>query len=84
LSAFDPDFLERFRVQADFNEDMPRNVATERQLVQLLGTIARREGMRPLDREAAARLTARRRPAWSMKPPGAPVMLDACRPACAS
>jgi hypothetical protein len=54
LAEYDPDFLELFKVQVDFGEDVPRDVETELELVGLLGTVAGREGLRPLDRGAAA------------------------------
>ncbi len=56
LAEHDPDFLELFKVQVDFGEDVPRTTATELELVGLLGTVAAREGLRPLDAGAAAAL----------------------------
>lgn len=54
LADLDPDFLELFKVQVDFGEDVPRTPAAERDLVRLLGTVATREHLRPLDAGAAA------------------------------
>jgi len=56
LHQLDPDFRKLFKVAADFNEEMERNPDSELAFAQLLATIARREGMRPFDRGAVARL----------------------------
>lgn len=56
LCALDPDFVELFRIQADFEEDLPRTPQDEDRFVRLLGTIARRERLRPLDPTGAARM----------------------------
>jgi lon-related putative ATP-dependent protease len=56
LADLDPDFLELFKVQVDFGEDVPRSAETETELVSLLGTVAVREGLRPLEPGAAAAL----------------------------
>ncbi len=56
LYHLDPDFRELFKVAADFNEDMDRSPESERLFAQLLATIGRREGLRPFDRGAVARL----------------------------
>jgi lon-related putative ATP-dependent protease len=56
LSALDPDFLELFKVQADFDDELPRTPEQELKVVRFLGTVARREGLRPLDRGGAARM----------------------------
>ncbi len=56
LSALDPDFLELFKVQADFDDELPRTPEQELRVVRFLGTVARREGLRPLDRTGAARM----------------------------
>ncbi len=56
LSELDPDFPELFKIQADFNEDVDRTVETDRLLARLLGTLARREGIRTLDAGATARV----------------------------
>jgi lon-related putative ATP-dependent protease len=54
LAEHDPDFLELFKVQVDFEEDVPRAPGTEQQYAHLLGTIAAREQMRPLEPDAVA------------------------------
>jgi lon-related putative ATP-dependent protease len=56
LAAADPDFLELFKIAADFEEDVPRTPETSAIYARLLATLARREGLRPLDAGAVARL----------------------------
>lgn len=56
LSHNDPEFRELFKVQADFDFRMHRNHATVTKLAHLLGTMARRDGLRPLHRSAVARV----------------------------
>ena len=55
LSALDPEFPELFKVAADFEEEIERTPEGERLYARLLGTFARREGLRPLERGAVAR-----------------------------
>jgi predicted ATP-dependent protease len=55
LSQLDPEFPELFKVAADFEEEIERSPEGERLYARLLGTFARREGLRPLDRGAVAR-----------------------------
>ena len=54
LADLDPDFLELFKVQVDFDEDVPRLPETEQRYARLLGTLAARGGMRPLEPGAVA------------------------------
>jgi lon-related putative ATP-dependent protease len=56
LAELDPDFLELFKVQVDFEEEIPRTDAAEQRYAQLFGTIAAGEGLRPLDPGGAAAL----------------------------
>ncbi len=56
LTQADPDFEELFRVAADFDDEMNRDPETQKLYAQLLGTLARRESLRPLHRDAVARL----------------------------
>ncbi len=56
LAAADPDFLELFKIAADFEEDVPRTPETCGVYARLVATLARREGLRPLDAGAVARL----------------------------
>ncbi|MHB8893378.1 MAG: Lon protease family protein, partial [Candidatus Limnocylindrales bacterium] len=54
LAELDPDFLELFKVQVDFDEEVPRLPETEQRYARLLGTIAARGGLRPLEPGAVA------------------------------
>ncbi|HUB10925.1 MAG TPA: ATP-binding protein [Acetobacteraceae bacterium] len=57
LSALDPDFAQHFKVLADFDDDTDRSPGNEAMLARLIGTIAAQEGLKPLDRDAVARVT---------------------------
>jgi lon-related putative ATP-dependent protease len=59
LCAYDPDFNELFKVQADFEEEMPRNEANVDLYARLIGTIVRNEGMRPFGAGAVGRIIER-------------------------
>jgi lon-related putative ATP-dependent protease len=54
LAALDPEMAEHFKVLADFEDDLPRTPENEAILARLLATLARQEGLTPLDREAVA------------------------------
>ncbi|KPV39213.1 ATP-dependent protease [Thiohalorhabdus denitrificans] len=56
LSEYDPDFRELFKVQADFEEDFERSTENNALYAQLIATLARREGLLPLDRTGVARV----------------------------
>jgi len=56
LCEYDPDFLELFKVQADFEEEIDRGHETDMLYARLIGTLARKEGLRPLDPGAVARV----------------------------
>jgi len=56
LSALDPDFGELFKVAADFDERMDRNSDNQLLYARLMSSLARKEGLRPLDRTAVARV----------------------------
>ncbi|MCO6441714.1 MAG: AAA family ATPase [Nitrococcus mobilis] len=56
LSAFDPDFLELFKVQADFEEDVARTVESTQHYARLIGTMARQENLLALDTSGVARV----------------------------
>ncbi|WP_019627170.1 Lon protease family protein [Thioalkalivibrio sp. ALJT] len=56
LSAYEPDFLELFKVEADFEDDLERDAASLALYARMLATMARRAGLRPLDRAAVARV----------------------------
>ncbi|HJW22515.1 MAG TPA: AAA family ATPase [Candidatus Limnocylindrales bacterium] len=55
LAAADPDFLELFKVPADFDERADRTPETNLRYARLLATIGRRESIRALDAGAVAR-----------------------------
>ena len=54
LSAQDVDFEQLFKVAVDFDEDMPRTPETIALYARLIATLARKSGLRPLDRGAVA------------------------------
>jgi len=56
LSALDPDFAQHFKVLADFDDDTDRSPAGEVMLARMIGTIAAQEGLKPLERDAVARV----------------------------
>ena len=56
LSSLDPDFVQHFKVLADFDDDIDRTPANEAMLARLIGTIAAQDGMLPLDRAGVARV----------------------------
>lgn len=56
LCALDPDFLELFKVAADFEDRIERNEDGNRAYARLIATLARNEGLRPFDRTAVARI----------------------------
>ncbi|NWG45543.1 MAG: AAA family ATPase [Alphaproteobacteria bacterium] len=56
LSQQDPDFAQLFKVQADFADDMPRTVDSEKLYARMLAGVARADGLAPFDAGATARL----------------------------
>jgi lon-related putative ATP-dependent protease len=56
LQHYDPEFIELFKIAADFEGDMERSSGNVRDLATLLGAIARRERLHPLDRAAVGRI----------------------------
>lgn len=56
LQALDPEFMELFKVAADFDDRMARSPENNRLFAQLLGTIAKQDGLKPLDRSGVAKL----------------------------
>lgn len=56
LCQYDPDFSELFKVAVDFEEEMPRTPESHQLYARLIGTLARKEKLLPLDREAVARV----------------------------
>ncbi|HKJ71379.1 MAG TPA: ATP-binding protein [Gammaproteobacteria bacterium] len=55
LAEYDPDFRELFKVQADFEEDLPRSDDNNALYGRLIGTLVRRAELRPFHRSAVAR-----------------------------
>ncbi|MBY6031994.1 AAA family ATPase [Marinobacter daepoensis] len=56
LSHYDPDFLDLFKVEADFDDDMDRDDESYPLYARMLATMARSSGARAMDRGAVARL----------------------------
>ncbi|NLE99509.1 MAG: AAA family ATPase [Anaerolineales bacterium] len=56
LYQYDPDFPELFKVEADFNEEIERTPENNLAYARLLALMTRQENVRPLTREAVARL----------------------------
>ena len=54
LAAFDPELAEHFKVLADFENDLARTSENEAVLARLLASLARRDGLNALDRDAVA------------------------------
>jgi lon-related putative ATP-dependent protease len=59
LYQLDPDFGELFKVEADFNEDMPRTPENDLLYARLIATLARLNELHPFDRGAVARVVER-------------------------
>jgi lon-related putative ATP-dependent protease len=56
LCAMDPEFLELFKVAADFDETMPRTPQNSLLFAQLLKTLSKTDCISPLTKEAVARV----------------------------
>ena len=56
LAQQDPDFLELFKIAADFDDEFVRDEETTREYAHLIATIVRREELRPFDRGAVCRV----------------------------
>jgi lon-related putative ATP-dependent protease len=54
LAALDPEMIEHFKVLSDFENDFARTSENETILARLVSTLARRDGLKPLDRDAVA------------------------------
>lgn len=55
LAAYDPDFTELFKVQADLEDDIQRSADTEQAYAAQIAALGNRLGLRPLHRSAVAR-----------------------------
>ena len=63
LAAFDPDVAEHFKVLADLEDDIDRTPATEAAHARMIAALARRHGLKPVDRAGTALIDRARRPA---------------------
>ena len=56
MAQFDPDIGRYFKVLADFDDDIDRSAESEAMLARLIAAIVAEEKLRPLDRDAVARV----------------------------
>ena len=56
LQAYDPEFMDLFKVAADFEGQIDRDDENSLRFIRLLATLSKKENLRPLDRAAAARV----------------------------
>lgn len=56
LKAYDPDFAELFKVPADFENELVRDVDSTLHYADYLATLIKGAGLRPFDRDAVARV----------------------------
>ncbi|MEE4303520.1 MAG: AAA family ATPase [Wenzhouxiangella sp.] len=56
LAHYDPDFLELFKVEADFEDEIDRNEENHTLYARMLASLARRTETPPLDRSGVARM----------------------------
>ncbi len=56
LYEHDPEFRDLFKVAADFEETVDRNGETNASFTRLIGSLGKRDALRPLDRGAVARV----------------------------
>jgi lon-related putative ATP-dependent protease len=56
LNQYDPEFALLFKVEADFAEDLPRSAENTLLYARLVATLQRADKLRPLDRDAVARV----------------------------
>jgi lon-related putative ATP-dependent protease len=56
LSTYDPDFLELFKVAADFEDTLDRSAEGELALARLMAWLVQHEQLRPLEAEAVAKV----------------------------
>jgi lon-related putative ATP-dependent protease len=59
LYQLDPDFVELFKVEADFSEQMDRNDGNQQLYARMIATLARQEELQPFDRGAVASVIER-------------------------
>jgi lon-related putative ATP-dependent protease len=56
LAAHDPDFQGLFKVQADFDDSIPRSAENDRAYARLIASIVREHKLRPVEAPAVARI----------------------------
>ncbi|MCA9939863.1 MAG: AAA family ATPase [Anaerolineales bacterium] len=56
LCQYDPDFVELFKVAADFDDQMERTPENNQFYARLIATLSRKESLRHFDRQAVARV----------------------------
>ncbi|MDD3529825.1 MAG: AAA family ATPase [Gallionellaceae bacterium] len=56
LKELDPEFSELFKIAADFEDELSRDPDSERRYAEFIATLARAAGVRPVARDAVARL----------------------------
>jgi len=56
LAEFDPEFHEHFKILADFDDDLNRSAESETVFAQLVATMLRAGGLRPMSRDGVARM----------------------------
>lgn len=56
LSQYDPDFVELFKVQADFENEMDRDGKNQVEYARLIANMVHENNLRPFDRTAVARV----------------------------
>lgn len=56
LHQYDPDFQELFKVNADFEDEIPRNDENHQLYAQMIGTLAKRHDLLPLTPQAVAKV----------------------------
>jgi lon-related putative ATP-dependent protease len=56
LSAYDPDFVRLFKVQADFDDTIARSSENDNSYARLIASIVKEHGLKPLDAAGVARV----------------------------
>lgn len=56
LSYYDPEFADLFKVAADFEESLARDAESSALYARVIASLARREKLKPLDRDAVIRV----------------------------
>ena len=56
MNYYDPDFQDLFKVAADFDNQMDRNMNNTQQYASMIATLARQKELRPLQKKAVIRL----------------------------